>query len=125
MESNDVPPALAADMREIVARANTADVQMELGGSMFQERTQPKSEAIGLLAWRALSGRGPATVPLLANLASGAFLLLAARNAGIEVPDEVIEKVQQRIAEMMPDLIRDAVDQVLKAHQTQHNPNME
>ena len=31
--------------------------------------------------------------------------------------DKVIEKVQQRIAEMMPDLIRDAFDQVLKEHE--------
>ena len=31
--------------------------------------------------------------------------------------NEVIEKVQLRIAEMMPDLIRDAVDQVLKEHE--------
>ncbi|MFM7801952.1 MAG: hypothetical protein ACKO69_07420, partial [Limnohabitans sp.] len=30
--------------------------------------------------------------------------------------DEVIEKVHMRIAEMMPELIRDAVDQVLKQH---------
>jgi len=36
--------------------------------------------------------------------------------------DEVIEKVQQRIAELMPDLIRDAVDQVLKKHETHHYP---
>jgi hypothetical protein len=36
--------------------------------------------------------------------------------------DEVIEKVQQRIAELMPDLIRDAVDQVLKEHETHHSP---
>ena len=48
--SNDVPPDLAADMRRIAATADSADLQVELGGAMFLERTQPKSEAIGLVA---------------------------------------------------------------------------
>jgi hypothetical protein len=38
-------------------------------------------EAAALLLWRARSGRGPAPVPLLCNLASGAALMLALRAA--------------------------------------------
>ena len=42
---------------------------------------------------------------------------LGGKHVQDELADKVIEKVQQRIAEMMPDLIRDAVDQVLKEHE--------
>jgi hypothetical protein len=38
-------------------------------------------EGAALVALRALAGRGPASLPLLGNLLSGAFLLLALRNA--------------------------------------------
>ena len=38
-------------------------------------------EAGALLSWRAVTGRGPAPLPLLSNLLAGAFLLLALRNA--------------------------------------------
>ena len=38
-------------------------------------------EAAFLLAWRARTGRGPAPIPLLCNLASGASLMLALRAA--------------------------------------------
>lgn len=38
-------------------------------------------EGVALVALRALAGRGPATLPLLGNLLSGAFLLVALRNA--------------------------------------------
>lgn len=38
-------------------------------------------EAVGLLAWRRYTGRGPAPFPLLCNLASGASLMLAVRAA--------------------------------------------
>lgn len=38
-------------------------------------------EAAALLAWRARTGRGPAPIPLLCNLASGASLMLALRAA--------------------------------------------
>jgi hypothetical protein len=38
-------------------------------------------EAGALLIWRAVTGRGPSPLPLLSNLLSGAFLLLALRNA--------------------------------------------
>jgi RND superfamily putative drug exporter len=49
-QSNDVPVSVASDMRSIVAKANTPTLQVELGGSMFTDQTQPKSEAIGILA---------------------------------------------------------------------------
>ena len=38
-------------------------------------------EAVALLLWRRRTGRGPAPVPLLCNLASGAALMLAVRAA--------------------------------------------
>jgi RND superfamily putative drug exporter len=50
VQSNDVPVNVAKDMRNIVAKANTPTLQVELGGSMFTDQTQPKSEAIGILA---------------------------------------------------------------------------
>ena len=34
----------------VVSKANTPDLQVELGGSMFTDQTQPASEAIGILA---------------------------------------------------------------------------
>jgi RND superfamily putative drug exporter len=50
VQSNDVPQALATHMRSMVAKANTPNVQIELGGSMFTDQTQPKSEVIGIFA---------------------------------------------------------------------------
>lgn len=38
-------------------------------------------EALAVLVWRALSGRGPAPLALVSNLLAGAFLLLALRGA--------------------------------------------
>jgi hypothetical protein len=38
-------------------------------------------EAFVVVAWRLASGHGPTPTPFLANLLSGAFLLLALRNA--------------------------------------------
>lgn len=38
-------------------------------------------EALGFAAWRVWSGRGPRLLPFLSNLLSGAFLMLALRNA--------------------------------------------
>jgi hypothetical protein len=38
-------------------------------------------EAVVVLAWRAAFGRGPAPTSFLSNLLSGAFLLIALRNA--------------------------------------------
>jgi RND superfamily putative drug exporter len=50
VQANDVPLTLASDMRTIAKRANSAGLQVELGGSMFTDQTQPASEAIGVLA---------------------------------------------------------------------------
>jgi RND superfamily putative drug exporter len=50
VQSNDVPLDVASHMRDIVKRANSPDLQIELGGSMFVEQTQPASELIGVLA---------------------------------------------------------------------------
>jgi RND superfamily putative drug exporter len=50
VQANDVPVDLAKDMRGIVEKANSANLQIDLGGSMFTDQTQPKSEAIGILA---------------------------------------------------------------------------
>jgi RND superfamily putative drug exporter len=50
VQANDVPVELANHMRDVVKKANTPDLQVELGGSMFTDQTQPKSEAIGILA---------------------------------------------------------------------------
>jgi len=50
VQSNDVPVNLATHLRSIVSKANTPDVQIELGGGMFTDQTQPASEAIGILA---------------------------------------------------------------------------
>ena len=47
---NDVPIDLASHMRDLVKRANSPSLQVELGGSMFTDQTQPASEAIGILA---------------------------------------------------------------------------
>ena len=49
-QANDVPLDLASDMRAITKDANSSRLQVELGGSMFTEQTQPASEAIGILA---------------------------------------------------------------------------
>jgi hypothetical protein len=38
-------------------------------------------EAFAVLGFRAVSGRGPAPLPFVANLLAGTFLLLALRNA--------------------------------------------
>ena len=50
VQANDVPIDLASHMRDIVKRANVPGLQVELGGSMFTDQTQPASEAIGVLA---------------------------------------------------------------------------
>ena len=50
VQANDVPVALASHMRDVVKKANTSSLQVELGGSMFTDQTQPASEAIGILA---------------------------------------------------------------------------
>jgi len=50
VQANDVPIALATHMRTIATQANSSDLQVELGGSMFTDQTQPASEAIGILA---------------------------------------------------------------------------
>jgi RND superfamily putative drug exporter len=50
VQANDVPVALATHMRDIARAANSPDLQVELGGSMFTDQTQPASEAIGIIA---------------------------------------------------------------------------
>jgi RND superfamily putative drug exporter len=50
VQANDVPLDEASHMRDIVKRANSPTIQAELGGSMFTDQTQPKSEFIGILA---------------------------------------------------------------------------
>jgi RND superfamily putative drug exporter len=50
VQANDVPVNLASDMRSLIKNANTDTLQVELGGSMFTDATQPKSELIGILA---------------------------------------------------------------------------
>jgi RND superfamily putative drug exporter len=49
-QSNDVPVDLASRMRSVVAKANTPELQVELGGAMFTDQTQPKSELFGIAA---------------------------------------------------------------------------
>ena len=48
--ANDVPLDEAADMRELVKDANSDALQVELGGFMFVDQTQPASESFGILA---------------------------------------------------------------------------
>ncbi|MCU1429496.1 MAG: hypothetical protein JWL83_3496 [Actinomycetia bacterium] len=50
VQANDVPIDLAKQMRTIAKDANSPNLQVELGGSMFTDQTQPASEAIGILA---------------------------------------------------------------------------
>jgi len=50
VQANDVPLDVASQMRTIASDANSRRLQVELGGSMFTEQTQPASEAIGILA---------------------------------------------------------------------------
>ncbi len=50
VQANDVPLDVGIDMRAIVRDASSERVQMELGGTMFIDQTQPASEAVGLLA---------------------------------------------------------------------------
>jgi RND superfamily putative drug exporter len=50
VQSNDVPIDLAKHMRAIAKDANSSHLQVELGGYMFTDQTQPASEAIGVLA---------------------------------------------------------------------------
>jgi putative drug exporter of the RND superfamily len=50
LQANDVPVALASHMRDLVKQANSPSLQVELGGSMFTDQTQPASELIGILA---------------------------------------------------------------------------
>jgi RND superfamily putative drug exporter len=49
-QPNDVPRGVAADMRAIADDANTDALQVEMGGPMFFEASQPASEAIGIAA---------------------------------------------------------------------------
>jgi RND superfamily putative drug exporter len=48
--ANDVDIKEASHLRDLVAKANTKGVQIELGGPMFVDQTMPASEAIGILA---------------------------------------------------------------------------
>ena len=48
--ANDVAPDEAAHMRDLVAKVNSPQLQVELGGPMFTDQTQPASEFIGVLA---------------------------------------------------------------------------
>ena len=50
VRANDVPLDLASNMRTVAKDANSPRLQVELGGSMFTEQTQPASEVIGILA---------------------------------------------------------------------------
>src|SRR5689334_1774680 len=53
VQSNDVPVDLAKEFRGIVSKAQKANadtVQVDLGGYMFTDQTQPASELIGVLA---------------------------------------------------------------------------
>ena len=50
MQANDVPVDLATHMRDDRRRRNSPRLQVELGGSMFTDQTQPASEVIGILA---------------------------------------------------------------------------
>jgi putative drug exporter of the RND superfamily len=50
VQANDVPVDLASHMRSIAQHANSSRVEVELGGSMFTDQTQPASELIGVLA---------------------------------------------------------------------------
>jgi RND superfamily putative drug exporter len=50
VQANDVPITVANHMRSVVEKANTPNLKIELGGSMFTDQTQPASEAIGILA---------------------------------------------------------------------------
>src|SRR4029079_1236814 len=50
VQANDVPIDLASHMRDIVSKANTSGLQIELAGTMFVDQTQPASEGIGVAA---------------------------------------------------------------------------
>jgi RND superfamily putative drug exporter len=50
VQSNDVPLDVGSAMRNIAKRANSPTLQVELGGFMFTDVTQPASELIGVLA---------------------------------------------------------------------------
>ncbi len=50
VQSNDVPIKVGSDMRGIAKRANSSTLQVELGGFMFTDATQPASELVGVLA---------------------------------------------------------------------------
>ena len=53
VQSNDVPVSLASHLRDVVSnaqKANNDTVQVELGGYMFTDQSQPASELIGVLA---------------------------------------------------------------------------
>src|SRR5215471_4352945 len=49
VQSNDVPLSVGSNMRGIVSKANTHQLQVELGGAMFTDQSQPASELIGVL----------------------------------------------------------------------------
>src|SRR5947207_125541 len=50
VQANDVPVDLASHMRSIAQHANSPRLQVDLGGSMFTDQSQPASEFIGVLA---------------------------------------------------------------------------
>jgi RND superfamily putative drug exporter len=50
VQANDVPIDLAAHMRSVAKSANSSLLQVELGGTMFTDQSQPASELVGVLA---------------------------------------------------------------------------
>ena len=50
VQANDVPIDLATHMRGLAKAANASGLQVELGGSMFTDQTQPASEVVGIVA---------------------------------------------------------------------------
>ena len=48
VQSNDVPIDVGSAMRGIAKRANSPTLQVELGGFMFTDATQPASELVGV-----------------------------------------------------------------------------
>jgi RND superfamily putative drug exporter len=48
VQANDVPVDLASRMRSVAAKANTPELQVELGGAMFTDQSQPASELFGI-----------------------------------------------------------------------------
>ena len=87
-----MPVTLATHMRDVVSKANSPQLQVELGGSMFTDQTQPSSEAIGivaaivilLLAFGSLLAMGLPIMTALFGIGIGlALVTLLARFIGI------------------------------------------